>query len=225
MNCLEFCSFVSEMKGFKEYNIAQGATTIHVLQYPEFEIADYFDVLTDLERERCFQFGHIRRQREFVATRILRHGLFGYEHIHYDAHGAPFINGDTFISISHCSNSVAIAANKQYQVGLDLEVVRPDIQKIMAKFVSPKEMMDFNCKDAVVVSKIWSAKEALYKLAGRKKIHFKEELHLSWISETEWNGRILNPDHELHVKLNIFEQDGIIFTLNSTPIERIDKSV
>lgn len=213
------------MREFKTSTIYQGATTIHVLDYPEFEIADYFDVLTELERERCLQFSHIRRQREFVATRVLRHNLFGFEHIHYDPNGAPYLNGDTFISISHCSNHVAIAVNDLYPVGLDLEIVRPDIHKIMAKFVGIEELSSFDCDDATVVSKIWSAKETLYKLAGRKKIHFKEELLLSCISESEWSGRILNHDHELHVKLNIFEQDGIIFTLNSAPIERIDTAI
>ncbi len=210
------------MIDFISSQIQVDSSEIHVLEYPPFEPSKYYELLTDLELERCLHFGNEGRKREFVATRILRHALFGFQHIHYTAHGAPYVQLGSYISISHCKNKVAIATNDHYQIGLDLEIPRPNIEKIMHKFVAPSEFNLFNCTDPIVVSKIWSAKEALYKLAGRRQIHFKEELLLQPESDTIWNGKILNGDHELHVKLNIFEQDGVIFTLNTAPIERID---
>lgn len=209
------------MKGFEFEHIQKGNTNIHILRYPNFDYHEHLELLTNDEQERCFSFGHERRKREFVATRILRHQIFGFQHIHYDANGAPYLNDGTHISISHCRNFVAIAENQEYKIGLDLEAPRAGINNVMHKFLSSEELEKFDCSDEQTVSKIWSAKEALYKLAGRKQILFATELHVEMVSENLWNGRIVNHDHELHVKLNIFEHEGIIITVNDAPVEKI----
>ena len=209
------------MIGFEFEHIQKGKTSIHILRYPDFDFHRFLDLLTTDEQERCFSFGHERRKREFVATRILRHQIFGFQHIHYDANGAPYLDDGTYISISHCRNFVAIAQNQEYKIGLDLEAPRAGINNVMHKFLSQDELKNFDCADALTVSKIWSAKEALYKLAGRKQILFSSQLHVEAITEDQWKGRIVNPDHELHVKLNIFEHKGIIISLNDAPVEKI----
>lgn len=212
------------MDAFKFSKINSGNSDIYILTYEPFDIESHFDVLTPDELERCLGFGHIKRKREFVATRILRHSIFGFQHIHYNANGAPFIHNGSFISISHCGNTVAIAVNPDFAIGLDLEVPRENIQTIMHKFLSEKEIELFDCADALVVSKVWSCKEALYKLAGRKQILFSSELHLEPLTDLEWKGRIINDDHELHVNLNIFEQHDLIITINNKPVERIESN-
>lgn len=213
------------MRVFSTSEIVLGPTTIYSMSYSDFNPEDYLDKLTFDEVERYSGFGHLGRKREFVATRLLRHQLFGFRHIHYTASGAPFIPDGPFISISHAPNIVAIAVNSEFSVGLDLEPPRREIARVMHKFLSDDERLLFDCADAEIVTRIWSAKEALYKLAGRKKIIFAEELHLQPFDATHWKGRIINPDHELHVNLNIFEQDGIIFSINTTPVERIENTL
>ena len=207
---------------FKRETIQLGATCIYTVRYPEFDPEKYLHVLTPDELTRYNSFGHLKRKREFIATRALRHKLFGNEHIHYTAEGAPYIHRDTFISISHSANVVAIAENNQFPVGLDLEAIRPDIQRLMRKFLSDDELQFFDCEDAALVTSIWSAKETLYKLAGRKQILFSTELHISKDGD-QWKGRIVNPDHELWVNLDIFERNGIIYTLNSSRVEYVKR--
>lgn len=209
------------MEDFQFTRIPTENTTIHLLKYSDFDHRDYYDVLTPDEQERCLGFKHDKRKREFVATRILRHRVFGFEHIHYDHNGAPFLKNGTHISISHCQGYAAIAENNLHSIGLDLELPRSGICNIMHKFLSEKELASFDCTNEIEVSKIWSAKEALYKLAGRKKILFSSELHLIKETDQIWKGRIINHDHELHVNLNIFEQEGLIITINNSPVERI----
>ena len=207
---------------FQRDHILIGDTEIHTLLYPEFSPEDFLYVLTPDELKRYRSFSHIKRQREFIATRSLRHALFGMEHIHYSKEGAPYILQDTYISISHSKNLVAIALNRTFPIGLDLEAIRWDIDRVMHKFLSPEERLNFDCTDARLLTSIWSAKETLYKLAGRKQIFFSKELHISKVNNS-WKGRIQNPDHDLLVNLDIFERNGIIFTLNISPIERIDR--
>ncbi|XOV68966.1 MAG: 4'-phosphopantetheinyl transferase family protein [Fluviicola sp.] len=203
---------------FKRDKIDVGATCIHTVTYPEFAPEDFLDVLTDSELERYHTFRHPKRKREFIATRALRHELYGNKHIHYTPEGAPYIHTDTFISISHSKNVVAIAENHEFPIGLDLEPLRPNIQRVMHKFLSEEELVNFDCNDIQLLTSIWSAKETLYKLAGRKQIIFRDELHISRINN-QWKGRIVNPKHDLLVNLDIFEREGIIYTLNSSRVE------
>ncbi|GAB5418354.1 MAG: hypothetical protein Crog4KO_15420 [Crocinitomicaceae bacterium] len=207
---------------FHRGQIIKGNTRIHTLQYSEFNPEAYLHVLTPEELERYKGFRHIKRQREFIATRSLRHTLYGFEHIHYTAEGAPFIQKDTYISISHSKNLIAIAENHEFPIGLDLEAVRHDIQRVMHKFLSDDELELFDCNDPSLVTSIWSAKETLYKLAGRKQIIFIDELQITKDGD-QWKGRIKNPGHDLLVNLDIFEIDGIIFTLNTSKVEYIER--
>lgn len=206
---------------FQRDEIYIGSTCIHTLEYPRFDPEAHLHYLTDTELKRFRSFGHIKRKREFIATRALRHELFGNEHIHYTAEGAPFLDKDTHISISHSGNLVAIAENRHFQIGLDLELIRNDIQRVMHKFLSEDELNSFDCEDSKLVTSIWSAKETLYKLAGRKQILFSDELHISR-NGNQWKGRIVNPNHDLLVNLDIFERKGIIFTSNSSRVEYVE---
>lgn len=208
---------------FKRNKFESGATCIHTVDYPEFNPEEYLEVLTKAELERYRSFGHIKRQREFIATRALRHELYGYEHIHYTREGAPYIDKDTYISISHSGNTVAIGENHSFPIGLDLELIRPNIQQLMHKFLSEEEQAQFDCSNITTVTSIWSAKETLYKLAGRKQILFSDELRISR-ENNQWKGRIVNPTHDLFVNLDIFEREGIIYTLNASPVEYVKRS-
>lgn len=201
------------------------STEIYICRFAPFDPENYLDYLTGDEQERMYSFVHPARRMEFAATRILRHQVFGYAHIHYDPHGAPFIEGEGFISISHSRNAVGLAVNRDFRVGLDLECPRHNIVSISPKFLSIEEPGYFDTRDPLVLTKIWSAKETLYKLAGRKKIHFKTELLLSMDEDGSWIGRIVNPDCDILVKLNIFELNDLIVSLNATPIVEVIRNI
>lgn len=205
-----------------EYSIIKsGSTDIHLLRFEPFDPISEINKLTRDELERLNTFNSESRRMEFVATRILRHQVFGFEHIHYDTHGAPFIEGEGYISISHTHRYVGIAMNKEHTVGLDLETHRSTIANVQHKFLNDHEKNVFNIASYLEVTKIWSAKEALYKLAGRKKIIFKTELLLDKVND-QWKGKIINPDEIISVDLDIFDKDNTIISINNGPI-RIEK--
>jgi phosphopantetheinyl transferase len=207
---------------FKTHHLVSNLSDIHLLEYSDFDPSLFLDRLTSIEKERLYSFKSKKRKREFVATRILRHEIFGFEHIHYNAHGAPYIESEGFISISHCDNMVGLAINKDHIVGFDLESPRDNILELKHKFLSDFELNHFDSNNTRTVTQLWSAKEALYKLAGRKGILFIEELHLSKAGANQLNGTIINDDHKLSTKLDIFDSHGNIITINATPVERID---
>ncbi len=208
------------MTPFKFEKIQINHSTIHICSFDYFLPKLYLKYLSKEEIIRFNQFKSENRQREFVASRILKHRIFGFQFIEYSENGAPYIENHGFISISHCKGAVGLACNKKHQVGLDLEIKRPNIQKLGPKFLSEKERVIFDIKNDKVLTKIWSAKECLYKLAGRKKIIFKTELLIDMNQDSEWIGTIINQDHVLSVKIDTFELNEVIITLNKEDVEK-----
>lgn len=182
--------------------------------YAEFAIEDYLHQLLPAEIERLNQFSHIKRKREFVATRILRSTLFGKNQINYTEIGAPFIGDEGYISISHASNVVGLAFSKSHAVGLDLEPIREKVHAVKHKFLSKSESETLQTASTEEMIKVWSAKEALYKLAERKKIIFASELIIQKIDKVNWKGTIVNPDHKKEVSLNILTHKEFVISFN-----------
>lgn len=194
-------------------------TLIYTLSFSDFEPLKYLDHLTVNEIERFKAFRHQRRKREFVATRILRHSIFGFKHIHYNDVGAPYIEEEGFISISHAENLVGIALNPSYQIGLDIELIQDKAFRLQSKFLNESELSSFDNSNHQTMTACWSAKETLYKLAGRKKIDFKKDLNLYIEEENKWVGKIVNPEAIFSLNLQIMTHKNYVITFNTSAIE------
>lgn len=201
---------------FKRSHISLGKTTIHLVQYIEFNPSDYLVYLNENEQAKLNSFNHVKRKMEFVATRILKHELFGHKTIQYLDHGAPYIYKEGFISISHSNFWSAIAVNEDYQIGLDLELKSTKANRIHRKFLTEHELQLFEEKNDDLFSAAWSCKETMYKLAGRKKIIFKEELLLEKFNQFGAVGKIINPEETIYVNLSILDHQDIIITINNS---------
>jgi phosphopantetheinyl transferase len=204
---------------FKQKIRSIDSVNIHLLYYEAFDPIDYLEHLTEQETERYFTFTHIKRKMEFVATRILRHSIFGFTHIHYDFFGAPYIEDEGFISISHAKDVVGIAFSKDFPVGLDLEKIDSRLVKLSSKFLSDAEADALDTTSALDMTKVWSGKEALYKIAGRKGIIFSTELHLSHLEKNLWKGRIHSGDKILHTEISIFTLDDLVVSVNINELQ------
>jgi 4'-phosphopantetheinyl transferase len=209
------------MPHFNQEILHFGEVTVHLLSYQDYDPAVFLDQLTEMERERYFSFSHSKRKKEFVATRILRHRIFGFEHIHYDEHGAPYIDQEGYISISHANGIVGIALCKEFKVGLDLETVREKSSALSSKFITEEEASFLNTFDSIEMTKAWSAKEVLYKLAGRKELIFKQHLLLNNKVDEHWAATVALPNETLRVQLRIVEHGSTIISFNEKAIDRI----
>lgn len=194
---------------------------IHLIFFQDFKPEEYFHLLNSNEQDRLLSFHHVNRKREFIATRLLKKELFGDKHILYESHGAPYIEDEGFISISHTSNCSAIAVCPTYRIGLDLEKYSSKAARLSQKFLNNQELTFLDPLDERKMTEAWSCKEAMYKLAGRKKIIFKTELLLQSNVENRWEGQIINPDEKFFVKLLSLNEEDFVITLNTAEIERI----
>jgi hypothetical protein len=120
-----------------------------------------------------------KREREAESIRFLLGELLpgqSYELAYYDT-GKPYLKGrKECMSISHSHSKVAVMIDEQKETGIDIELIRDKVLNIRHKFLSDKEQADVEANDIEKYLVYWAAKEALYKIHGRKKVNFKEHL-------------------------------------------------
>lgn len=202
------------LEAFQTEIIEVNAVRIHLLYYKEYDVASYVRLLTEKENARLDSISHDGKRMEFCASRLLKHSLFGDKEIEYHHHGAPFIEGIGFISISHSKNSVGIAVCHDHPLGFDMEEIRDKGKLLAHKFISDHERSFLDPNDALMMTMLWSGKEAMYKLAGRKEIIFKEDLQFQTRSDITWRGLIKNPSEKISVEFVIFEHKGMVLSIN-----------
>ncbi len=122
-----------------------------------------------------------KRKQEWLLARILIKQLCGEEKkILYTSSGKPYLEDKSFqISISHTKNYVAVIADKENSVGIDIEYISERVKKIRSRFMSLSEENNL-CKELEIEHLLlhWSAKETLFKIIDEEDIDFREHLHI-----------------------------------------------
>jgi phosphopantetheinyl transferase (holo-ACP synthase) len=98
--------------------------------------------------------------------------------LNYSEEGKPSIkNSDCHISISHSHDKLVILSNNASYTGVDIELIRDKVIKIKDKFLSEPELttVQDNVEKLIIY---WAAKEALYKLYGKKEVEFARHLYV-----------------------------------------------
>ncbi|WP_107040304.1 4'-phosphopantetheinyl transferase family protein [Brumimicrobium mesophilum] len=207
---------------FHTEKINYGPVSVFLLYYDDFVTEEHLHNLLPSEHKKLESLNHSSRRREYVATRVLRTMHFGNEPILYSEIGAPYVEGEGFISISHANHVVGMAYCETFQVGLDLEPINEKVMRVKHKFLSAEEERLTNTSSVEEMIKVWSGKEALYKLAGRKKIIFAESLLLTRINEQKWKGRIYFPDNKKEVELILDVKDNFVISINPSPVYEVN---
>ncbi|WP_159471923.1 4'-phosphopantetheinyl transferase superfamily protein [Dyadobacter sp. 3J3] len=153
---------------------------------------------------------HPQKRREWLASRILIKILveqfgFLYEGTHKDEHGKAFlVNNASHISLTHTFDYVAAVINASAPVGIDMEKTDFKLQRTSGKFLSAPEFEQAN-NHLEVLCMYWCAKEAIYKLYGKKKISFKNSIYIKPFDKSQSivKGILSDDDENLKVKSNI----------------------
>lgn len=197
-----------------------GAVEIHTLHFGEFEPNDYLHILNENEKKRVEGFLLAKRKREFIATRLIKEEILPNTTILYTQMGSPFVENGPFISISHAPGVAGIAICKDFRIGFDLEPIREKVQRIKHKFLHKQEYLDCDTEDTETLIKIWSGKEALFKLACREEVIFADDLQLKPIDSDHWTGSIHQPEGWIEAKMRIFTQNELVISVNTSDVQR-----
>ena len=129
-----------------------------------------------------------RETREyFLAARQLLKNEDSELTIEYDSKGKPYLNKEKGISISHSNEIVAIGISNEIDFGIDIQYKTDKIFKIKSKFLSKNESKFLSKTDDIeLLTKLWSAKESIFKALGKEGVSFSNDLEIETINEKDF---------------------------------------
>jgi 4'-phosphopantetheinyl transferase len=134
-----------------------------------------------LENTEYQNIAHEVKQLEWLASRFLAKKLaedldINFKGLLKDSFNKPYLqDSHHHLSISHSRHFVAAAIHLHRPVGVDIETVSPRLHIIEHKFLTEKER-SFAAGSVHNLTLLWSAKEAMYKLWGKRGLHFQQQL-------------------------------------------------
>ena len=139
-------------------------------------------ILDDEELAFYRQLNKGKRNLHWLSSRVLIRNLLQTNHfieVRDDEHGKPrLVNFPYELTITH-SEKFAAAMISKHRVGVDIEQIRPKIRRIAHKFATKAEqaMLSSNEEHAIrQLFVIWTGKETLYKLYGKRELNFREHM-------------------------------------------------
>jgi 4'-phosphopantetheinyl transferase len=171
-------------------------------------------LLTEKEQKRLTIFSTEKRKKEYVGIITLKNYFFENEEIAYHDNGAPFLlnRRNQFISISHSHIYIGmILAN--FKIGLDIELIADKVKRVTSKFVSEKEALLFDIHSAEEMTRIWTMKEALYKVVSSPGIDIKEHIQIERKNEVYFGSVFINEQWYV-TEIATFVKDNYIFSFN-----------
>lgn len=134
-------------------------------------------LLTAADIASASRFQNERRRGEHLAwRRIVRRELGRSVVIDYNEVGAPVVDiPNTYISVAHGGESVAVAIG-ECAVGVDIESAERDFERAKDRYMSLMEQQ--LCFDVLWPAKVWTAKEAMYKLYGHRGVDLRDDLQI-----------------------------------------------
>ena len=136
--------------------------------------------LGDNDIRRLNTFKNINRKIESLSVRALLQQMTTPEAriVYNDNSRKPYLRDGSYnISVTHSHKYTAILLNKDRQVGIDIEYMTHNIERVAHKFLNENEIITDNPafrNEHLYVH--WCAKEALYKICDKEDIIFQENL-------------------------------------------------
>jgi len=165
-----------------KYINSHGILGVWRLIEDESYFSPFLDGLVD-DKRNLETITHESRRREWIAGRWLVKILAQYMNLSFtgiktDSFNKPhLVAANASISISHAEPFVVAILNTTKLCGIDVEKIRQKLIPLSTKFLNDEELeaADGNLSKLAI---LWGAKEALYKLHGRKSLIFKTNLSI-----------------------------------------------
>ncbi len=148
-------------------------------------LEELYALWTPNEHDTAYFLGisHEGRKIQSVASRVLVKYLLqqwdtAYWGIGKNVEGQPWlVNTNYYVSVSHTEHYASAIIHKHTHVGIDMEPLKEKLRYVMPRILTPDEWQAAQT-DIEKLGVYWCAKEALYKLHGRRQLSFREHIHL-----------------------------------------------
>ena len=121
-----------------------------------------------------------KRKLEILAVRALLKEMCGNVKLSYNKFGAPVLDNNNKISISHSKQLVAIIVS-ELKSAIDTEIISKRILKIKEKFISKYDNINDSQEDLTIA---WSTKECVFKWRQKGNINFKDDILIKSINHS-----------------------------------------
>jgi phosphopantetheinyl transferase len=149
------------------------------------------DFLSFREKLTLANISHSAKYKEWKAARMVMWQALNcfdiaYPGFYKDEYGKSHPMEDIgHVSISHTRGLVAAIYHQKLSVGIDIERIQEKIVKIGSKFLSLEEL-ELVGNDPEKLTMAWAAKEAAYKIFGKKGISLKSNIRILQEDLKEW---------------------------------------
>ena len=146
-----------------------------------WEISESVNELKAFSEEVKFdQIKSEKRRLEMLAVNALLKEMCGDAKLDYNKYGAPFLDINKKISISHTKQFVAIIVS-ELKSGIDIEINSERVLKIKNKFLSVNDNTNKTQEDLTIA---WSTKECIFKWNQKGNINFKDDILIKSINHS-----------------------------------------
>lgn len=121
-----------------------------------------------------------KRKLEILVVRALLKEMCGHVKLDYNKYGAPFLDINKKISISHSRQLVAIIVS-EFKSAIDTEIISKRVAKIKDKFISSNDNITESQEDLTIA---WSTKECIFKWHQKGNLNFKDDISIKSIDHS-----------------------------------------
>lgn len=159
--------------------------------------------LTTSEQEDLAGISHPSQRIEWLACRgairqLVEAQGMPYQGLQKDEFGKPhLIDSPWHISLSHTGGWAAAVLHRSRPVGIDVEPIREQFRRVVPRVLSESEIAHA-AGDPNRLAVYWCAKEALYKLYGKRQLTFREHLQIEPFADgaDQLVGHVRLPNHQ-----------------------------
>lgn len=139
--------------------------------------------LKDHETDFLSTLNNGKRNLHWLSTRALLRSMLKtdlYIDCLVDGHGKPYLaNFPHRISLSHSYDYAAVMISEDKAVGIDIELIKDKIERVAKKFMTAAELSFIDQTNKIEHLYVcWCAKEAIYKLHGKRNVSFLDNIQL-----------------------------------------------
>lgn len=161
-----------------------------------------------------------KRNLHWLSSRVLIRQLLNtkdFIRLESDQYGKPhLINLNYDLSISHSFEYAAVILSR-HKVGIDIELIKPKVKWIVHKFINEDENPVISEKYPLEHMYVyWGGKESMYKLYGKRKLNFRENMKLESFRYQKdggsVKGRIVNWEIDAELMIHYMPFNGYMLT-------------
>jgi 4'-phosphopantetheinyl transferase len=169
-------------------------------------------LLTTPEQEDLAGISHPAQRVEWLACRVAIRQLIEaqglvYAGLHKDEFGKPHLIGTPWhVSLSHTGGWAAAVLHRTRPVGIDIEPIRDQFRRVVPRVLSEDEIAHA-AGEPGRLAVYWCAKEALYKLYGKRQLTFRDHLFIEPFADNAEHliGHVRLPDHKAQLTIRCFQ--------------------